>query len=56
MVDNVFEAADTNRDGKITLREFKAWVQKDPGALDLCTFYYRVLVSVDLSALVLTKM
>lgn len=46
-VDKIFEEIDQNRDGKISLREFKTWVSRDPGALDVLTFYAKMLTSVD---------
>lgn len=46
-VDKVFEEIDQNRDGKLSLREFKTWVARDPGALDVLTFYAKMLTSVD---------
>jgi hypothetical protein len=51
----VFEEVDLNRDGKISLKEFRAWCSKDPGVLDVLTFYARMLTSIDPLATVIQK-
>jgi hypothetical protein len=43
----MFEAADANKDGKITPKEFQAWLRKDPSLFDLILFYGRLLASID---------
>jgi len=55
-LDAFFDAADSNRDGKISLKEFRNWAQRDSSFVDTLVFYARVLSSSqDLASLLLSR-
>jgi len=48
IVENILDMADSAKEGKISSRAFKHWMQKDPSALNTLKFYARLLCVYDI--------